>query len=397
MKLHRPLLRAIEEGLNKVFVLHQQSEDVVSLLFQSHPEWGSRDRKFIAENIFDIIRFKRLYEYCGALSDENYFQNLIGIRLAISNYSGLELFFPNSSLNTIAENAEAAKNIFKIRESIPDWLDEYGRDELNEKWETEIHALNRPAQFCLRHNPLQCKKSDLTTWLHEEKISFSEIKDSPDTIILDLRKNLRNTKPFKNGWFEIQDASSQNVAPFLRAQHGMKILDACAGAGGKSLHLASIMKNEGEIFSCDVDERKLYELNYRAKRANAKIITTHLINDSFIEENKNKFDRVLSDVPCSGSGTLRRKPDLKWNLSKEKIEEVILIQKNILSNYKIMLKTGGLLVYSTCSIFPSENQKQVDWFLSQNKNFKLKEDKVISPNESGFDGFYMALLEKTKD
>ena len=195
--------------------------------------------------------------------------------------------------------------------------------------------------------------------------------------------------------FEVQDAASQFIAPFLRVSPGMRVIDACAGAGGKTLHLAAIMKNKGRIIAMDVEAFKLEELQKRAKRAGVNNLEIkHIESSKTIKRLENSADRLLLDVPCSGLGVLKRNPDAKWKLSPEFIENVKELQQHILQDYCSMLKKDGLMVYSTCSVLPSENERQVEKFLERNGDkFELVDQKHIWPTE-GFDGFYMALLRK---
>jgi 16S rRNA (cytosine967-C5)-methyltransferase len=194
--------------------------------------------------------------------------------------------------------------------------------------------------------------------------------------------------------FEIQDAASQLVAPFLQVKPGMFVIDACAGAGGKTLHVASLMENKGSILAMDVELNKLQELERRAHRAGVEIIRTKVVDSAAISKNIGRADRLLLDVPCSGLGVLKRNPDAKWKLSNEFIAEIQKTQAKILSDYSMMLKQGGLMVYATCSILPSENQNQIRKFLNNSGNaFELQDEKVILPSQ-GYDGFYMACLKK---
>ncbi|MCE3259325.1 MAG: methyltransferase, partial [Bacteroidetes bacterium] len=166
--------------------------------------------------------------------------------------------------------------------------------------------------------------------------------------------------------------------------------------GGKSLHLAALMKNKGHIIAMDVEGWKLEELKKRAKRAGAHNIETRLITETTVKQMSNYADRLLLDVPCSGTGVIKRNPDAKWKLNSEVIERTRALQYTILKDYSTMLKPGGLMVYSTCSILPSENQKQVERFMNEHPGaYVLIGDKTILPSE-GSDGFYMALLRKEK-
>jgi 16S rRNA (cytosine967-C5)-methyltransferase len=177
----------------------------------------------------------------------------------------------------------------------------------------------------------------------------------------------------------------------------MRVVDACAGAGGKTLHIASLMENKGQIIAMDIYENKLNELKRRAKRNGAHNIENRVIDSTKpIKKLYDKADRVLIDAPCSGLGVLRRNPDAKWKLQPEFIDKIKVTQQEILQQYSRMTKVGGKLVYATCSVLPSENQDQVKTFLASEAgaNFVLLNDKKVLAHKSGFDGFYMALLER---
>ena len=210
------------------------------------------------------------------------------------------------------------------------------------------------------------------------------------------RANVFITDAFKNGWFEVQDASSQKVAEVLNPKPGMRVIDACAGAGGKSLHIASLMENKGQVIALDIYGNKLKELKRRARRNGAHNIEPRVIDSTkVIKKLKASADKVLIDAPCSGLGVLRRNPDAKWKLQPEFLEKIKNTQQEILSSYSSMVKPGGQLVYATCSILPSENSEQVSTFLSSEagKDFSLVKEEKIYASKSGFDGFYIALLQ----
>jgi 16S rRNA (cytosine967-C5)-methyltransferase len=212
---------------------------------------------------------------------------------------------------------------------------------------------------------------------------------------LKQRQNIFQLPSFKDGLFEVQDAGSQAIAPFLQVEPGMRVIDACAGGGGKTLHLAALTQNKGKIVAMDTEGWKLEELMKRAKRAGASNIETRVIDSAkVIKRLEGTADRLLLDVPCSGLGVIRRNPDAKWKLSLEFVEKVKTLQQKILTEYSTMVKPGGKMVYSTCSLLPSENEKQVEQFLEGNgKTFTLITSKTILPSQ-GFDGFFMALLQR---
>lgn len=175
------------------------------------------------------------------------------------------------------------------------------------------------------------------------------------------------------------------------------MIDACAGAGGKTLHLAALMEGKGQLIAMDTEEWKLEDLKKRARRAGAFNIETRLIDTTkVIKRLHEAADKVLIDAPCSGTGVIRRMPDSKWRDGRERMREILFAQEDILERYAPMAKAGGIVVYSTCSIMPSENEKQIEKFLAKHpEEYRLLEDKHIMPSE-GFDGFYMAKLERLK-
>lgn len=416
MKLHRTLVLAIIDTLHHIFVGKVYADKAVVQILKQNPRWGSRDRRFIAETIYEMVRWYRyisesLYPSASVkikqevLIDSAYYYKLFA---AWQIMKGIDLpdweEFSDLNKSQILENADQVKLIRKYRESIPDWLDILGCEELGEAvWERELHELNKEAKVILRVNTLKTTPEELRKKLFEQGIELATTSSTPsslwstvkkDAFILLKRQNLYQIKEYKQGLFEIQDASSQLIAPFLELEKGMKVIDACAGAGGKSLHIAALMKNKGEIISMDVEERKLVELRMRGERAGASIIKTQLINAESIHKNKNSADRLLLDVPCSGLGVIRRNPDAKWKLNLDFINRIKQTQQEIICNYSQMLKPGGIMVYATCSILPGENQNQVETFLkSRNNEFKLMSDRKVLPSE-GFDGFYMASIKK---
>ncbi len=243
---------------------------------------------------------------------------------------------------------------------------------------------------------MKTKKEILKQHLAEQEIEVDFLDGYKDALLLSHRQNLFQNPLFKLGLFELQDAGSQHISEFLGVEPGMRVIDACAGGGGKTLHIAALMQNKGRIISMDITQWKLDELKKRARRATASNVEPRLIEGTkTIKRLENTADRLLLDVPCSGSGVIKRNPDAKWKLNLEFIDRTKTIQQKILSEYSIMTKVGGQLVYSTCSVLPSENRKQVDEFLANNSGFELIKDQTILPSE-GFDGFYMALIKRKK-
>jgi 16S rRNA (cytosine967-C5)-methyltransferase len=242
---------------------------------------------------------------------------------------------------------------------------------------------------------LKTTQKALQDLLNEINIETSVLAELPDALILQKRSNISKTELYKNGFFEVQDAASQLVAPFLDVKLGMRVIDACAGAGGKALHLAALMQNKGRVVAMDVEERKLTELLKRVKRNGVDNIETKLIDAKTLLSLEASADRLLLDVPCSGLGVIRRNPDAKWKLTPAFIDNLRRIQWKILSEYSSMLKKGGKMVFATCSLLPSESEAHIQRLLiEQPDSWELLLERRTSPATDGYDGFYMACLLK---
>ncbi|MBY0436263.1 MAG: RsmB/NOP family class I SAM-dependent RNA methyltransferase [Cyclobacteriaceae bacterium] len=404
MKLYHNLSEVVAESLHEIFVEKRYADKVIEKVLKQNPKWGARDRRFIAETTYDIVRWYRLFQHLTEAGEHDFWK-LLGAwclwnKITLPDWEEFRGLDPKKFWARQKEvTAMNSPDGTRLRESIPDWLDELGRKELGDtSWEREIHALNETAAVVLRVNTLKTSRENLQRQLEEEENIETETSEIfPDALLLAERQNIFTRQQFKDGLFEVQDAGSQTIAPFVHAQPGHRVIDACAGAGGKTLHLAALLQNKGRILALDTEAWKLEELKKRARRAGASNIETRVIESSkTIKRLENSADRLLLDVPCSGLGVLRRNPDAKWKLSVDFIERVKELQQKILTDYTRMLKTGGEVVYSTCSVLPSENEQQVEKFLAQQKDsFQLVEQKTILPSE-GFDGFFMARLKKIK-
>lgn len=392
MKIFKNLINSSAETLKEIFEKNRYADKAIERLFKEHPQWGSRDRRFVAECVYDIVRYKRLFSNL-VNSDNNYWMMVAAWVLLKGHDLPDWPEFRNLNRASIKPMFDRLQKEPVIAESYPDWLWEFGTRSLGkERWLKEARALNHPAPLVIRLNPLKGSLQDLRTKLGD--LACEPVHGLPEALVLKKKENLFRHALFKEGGFEVQDGGSQLIAPFLDPRPGELIIDACAGAGGKSLHLAALMKNKGRLICLDVEAWKLEELKKRAKRAGAYNMETKVIEEaSVINGLYGKADRVLLDVPCSGSGVFKRNPDAKWKLSAEVLERTRNVQADILERYSPMLKSGGHLVYSTCSIFPSENEEQVKHFLALHSDFSLLKEQHVWPSE-GFDGFYMALLQK---
>ena len=394
VKLYRNLCEAVIAGLQEIFEEKKYADKVIEKILKSNPRWGARDRRFIAETTYDIVRWYRLFREL-AQAEENDYWKLLAVWCLWNKAE-----FPDweelagVDRKKVLARYEEVKSERKIRESIPDWMDELGEREVGANWNQELEALNEEASVVLRVNTLKITREELQRQLEEEGIVTDTPLEFPDGLLLEQRQNIFTRQAFKDGLFEVQDAGSQLIAPFLQVKPGMRVIDACAGAGGKTLHLAALMQNKGRIVAMDTEEWKLTELKKRARRAGVGNIEPKLIETSkTIKRLEGSADRLLLDVPCSGLGVLKRNPDAKWKLTSEFIDRVKELQLHILQDYSSMVKAGGALVYSTCSLLPSENEQQIKIFLEKNLSFELEEQKTILPSQ-GFDGFFMARLNK---
>lgn len=409
MKVPPHLLDEIITSLGDVFAGRRYADRVIEFAFKRHRKWGSRDRRLFAESIYECVRWWRWFWFLAGLPDEEHAQveNITPERIwrvwaAYWITSGHELphdenapeIRPRDVLKRAKQEMPPA-----IRASIPDWLERRGSHEIGETWPLLREALNQPAEVFLRVNTLKNDRRTLRERLAQEGFETEIVEDVPSALRMKQRANTFGSKAFKDGLFEVQDAASQLIAPFLQPEPGMRVIDACAGGGGKALHIAAIMRNKGRILALDVHAWKLAELRKRASRAGVDIIEAREIDGSkTIKRLAQSADRVLLDVPCSGLGVLRRNPDAKWKLSEEEIARLTALQAEILESYSRMVAPGGKLVYATCSILPGENERQVQSFLSKHEGeWTLEEELHRNPGQGSFDGFYAARLLRKAD
>jgi 16S rRNA (cytosine967-C5)-methyltransferase len=402
MRLHRNLAFTVIDSLMAIFNEGAYADKMVAQALKKDKRWGSHDRKFVAETIYEIVRWKRLYTEIAEVKDPFTRDDIWRIFAVWAVLRGIKLpdwkYFEATPTRKIKGRFDELTKIRKFKEAIPDWIDELGLKELGkEVWEKELTAQNEQAKVILRVNTLKTTKEKVRSILMDNNIETDLIKDQPDALVLKERANVFMIPAFKEGFYEVQDASSQLVAYFLDVKPGMRVVDTCAGAGGKTLHLASLMENKGQLIAMDIYESKLKQLKIRAKRNGVFNAEFRVIDSTkVIKKLYDKADRVLIDAPCSGLGVLKRNPDSKWKLQPEFIENIKKVQEEVLHNYSRIVKPGGKMVYATCSILPSENQEQVQKFLKteEGQKFKLVKDQSILAHQSGFDGFYMALMEK---
>ena len=399
MYADRQVVEAIVSSLAQIFLQQQYADKVIEQVFAQHPFWDLKRKEKYVTDIYNVIRFRRKLDTALNYGDhectEAYCWHLWGAMILLSDNNLIDWpEFENLQLIDLHNNLDRASDA--QLSSYPDWLWNRGLKELKEKWPCVSKALNTPPKTFLRPNTLKANAGQLSRSLAKEGIETT-ILTTQDTLEVTQYGPLFKSQAFQNGWFEMQDAGSQQVVPLLKVKPGQRVVDACAGAGGKSLHIAALMQNKGYILSMDIHQHKLDTLKKRAKRAGVHTLETRFIkNSKTIKRLKDKFDRVLLDVPCSGTGVLRRNPDAKWHLQEESIDNLVSLQGEILQRYSQMCKPGGRLVYATCSVLPSENQQQIINFLANNPEYRLVEERSLLPGyTSDYDGFYIAAIERT--
>lgn len=384
-----PSLRAvIDDG-------HKLDRVMSHWIAANRGQWSNRDIALFAETLPDIVRWWRLLR---TLSNAVGFGNDSPLG-AITVYQAL-----NPSVSIVREHLSPRQmrhleqeysrhyDHRAVRESIPDWIDALGAHELGPAWPDTLSALNTLPSIVLRANLLRTDRQSLMAMLDNE--GYRPVAIGPhEAIELRQRANIFRSSAFRQGYFEQQDLASQTVAHFMQLEPGMRVVDACAGNGGKTLHMASLMGNRGRIVALDIAAHKLDTLRQRAARAGCTMVETRTIDSSkVVKRLAHSADRVLLDVPCSGLGVLRRNPDIKWHLSPERLNELRHMQLDIAQRYCTMVRPGGKLVYATCSVLPSEGPEQVQRLLKLNQGaFALEAEQQLSPLD-GTDGFYMARL-----
>lgn len=392
--MYKPVWEGVLSSLRDIFSDGYRADKVIQKHMKANRKWGSSDRRLFAECVYDVVRWWRRLLWAMETSGEAY-PLVVAAWCELNEVTlGKGIEKPSCDWARMRERWQSGEGARAVRQSVPDWLDEWASGQLGEKWDEVLPILNQEAPVFIRANRLKTTPEKLLSRLKEESIQ-AELASS-DGIKLVKRANVFLTKSFKEGLFEVQDLNSQKVALALDPKPGERVVDACAGAGGKSLHIAALMQNKGKLISLDVTERKLGELRERSTRAGATCIETRLIESTkVIKRLEDSADRLLLDVPCSGLGVLRRNPDAKWKLTLEEVERLQGLQREILFSYSRMVKKGGRLVYATCSIMPVENERQVERFVNENSNaWRLLSSETLFPQENGPDGFFVSVLER---
>ena len=391
LKLHTNLVQGLRRMVDD-YRAGIHPEAVMENHFRAHPRWGKRDRQWIKEMFYHYLRFRnRVDFYTEKCEGDDDFRIRALIYSADSRYESILEFTP------------AQRDCLgKARHELParPWL-AYGITE--DFWEYIRHSnryheilsnLNAPSLPSVRVNTLKTSPEDMEKYWRRKNFLFRK-GDFPGTYIFEKPYRLTSTGAYRRGWFEIQDVASQGVSHFAGPRAGECVVDACAGAGGKTLHLAALMQNKGELIALDIDENKLKELKRRARRAGVQNLKeVSVASKAVVSRWEGRADLVLVDAPCSSSGTYKRKPHRKWHFTGDFVKNILNTQRHVMDTYARLVRPGGHLVYATCSVLPVENQKQIKAFLERNKDFIFVDEQIWYPGPDVGDGFYVAKLLK---
>ncbi|MCO6434280.1 RsmB/NOP family class I SAM-dependent RNA methyltransferase [Nitrosomonas nitrosa] len=407
-------------AIRTVLPLKAPADALLRQFFREHPMIGQNDRAIIAEIVFGILRH-RIFLEC--LTEKITPHSLLLAYLA--KFEGMNLrelatFINDSEAKWLAriKAISSTSQSLTIQAEFPEWLVEKLQKFMSDNEILELgQALQCPAPLDLRVNTLLAKQDEVLATLNQQGIEANATPYSPIGIRLTGKPAINKNPLFLSGKIEVQDESSQILGYLLAPRRGEMVVDFCAGAGGKALMLGALMHSQGRIYAFDISEKRLNNLKPRLKRSGLSNLHPQRIsneNDVRIKRLYGKIDRVLVDAPCSGLGTLRRNPDLKWRQSPQSIEELKTKQTAILTSAAKLLKPGGRLVYATCSLLPEENQEIIEHFLSENAscftrlncahilsqhNIPLDTGEYLQlfPNLHHTDGFFAAALERSKE
>ena len=395
----------------------------------AHRFAGSGDRAAIGNIVYDALRLKQSHAFM--MDDESPAVLAYAVLLRQWGYTPASLAemlegdkFAPEPLSQAALAAFQSRSLEDapdhVRVDIPDWILPSFQENFGESWLVEAEALNARPPLDLRVNTLKATRDKVKKALSRTGADFAAVAPYglriPAGARTDRLPNVTAELSFQKGWFEVQDEGSQIVSALAQAQSGQQVLDYCAGGGGKTLALAAAMENAGQVHAYDADRTRLSPIIERLKRAGTRNVQVHDGEDS-LSGLEGRFDRVLVDAPCTGTGTWRRRPDIKWRLSQKNLEERMAQQAEVLAKAGAFVKPGGLLVYVTCSLLPAENQKQIARFLEQAEGFAVVEAKTVwsdvfsgvstqpyftedrfvtlTPAKTATDGFFCAILQKT--
>lgn len=410
------------KALRKILKLDGPADVLMSLYFKEAKHLGPRERTIIAEAIYFTMRHLSMITWRMGTVKPTRAPRLTGL-LTLAMQYGLGSLNPqllgkekNTLENMLRPKATDAPK--EVQAEVPKWL----YDKLVVQYTDHkalFNALQQGAPLDLRVNSIKASPEEVIKELEEHGVHAERGSYSPDCVRLTTKPALTQWPIYKEGKVEVQDEGSQLIARLLQPRRGEMICDFCAGAGGKSLAIGALMRSTGRIYAFDVNEKRLRDIKPRMRRAGLSNLYPAVIRneiDNHIKRLYGKIDRVLVDAPCSGTGTYRRNPDLKWRFGESELERLNMLQKSILASAAKMLKPSGRLVYSTCSVLNQENQGVIEEFLAAHPDFELLDAYeilqkqgiefsefhkkrfgkyfVMLPQLNGTDGFFAAVLAK---
>jgi 16S rRNA (cytosine967-C5)-methyltransferase len=418
-ELTRARLDASVSALRVVLGLTRPADSALRLFFRDHPELGQRDRGFVAELVFAVVRHLRLLE---ELAGDPQPRRLALAALSLQLGFSVRELTPNLAHgddNWLAQAraVDQAQLPPAIRLSLPDWLYDRIAQERNAcELETLARGLLQPAPLDLRVNTMLAKRDEVLAAFERDSIAAAATRYSPVGVRLEAKPALQRHPLFLEGKVEVQDEGSQLLAYLVAPRRREMVVDFCAGAGGKTLALGALMHSEGRLYAFDTAEKRLSHLKPRLRRSGLSNVHPQLIAgaaDARVKRLTAKIDRVLVDAPCSGLGTLRRNPDLKWRQGPQAVTEMAAKQRAILNAAARLVKPGGRLVYATCSLLQEENEAVVDAFLDAHPQFAqvhsgeiLRRQGVeldtgpyfrVFPHPHGMDAFFAGVLERARE
>ncbi len=416
MPLHRHQLEAATEALRLILKFDRPADAVLHYFFREHSALGQHDRAFVAESVFGVLRRKRLIDHI--VNNASPRRVLLAYLARVAGLSVRELapLMKRDETEWVGRMKAAVIDDLPlaVQAEFPDWLIERLKLQMRD---AEILALGRalqqPARLDLRVNTVLADREAVLRALAASGISGKATPYSPVGIRLGGKPAINRHPLFLNGSIEVQDEGSQLLAYLVAPKRSDLVVDFCAGAGGKSLQLGALMDSHGRVYAFDVSEKRLAQLKPRLKRSGLSNLYPHHIrneNDTKVKRLAGKINRVLIDAPCSGLGTLRRNPDLKWRQSPQSVGELALKQAAILRAAARLVKPGGRLVYATCSLLAEENEDIVTAFLKEHAEFRelecselLRQQRIaldtgprlkLWPHVHGTDGFFAAVFTR---
>lgn len=394
--IYTPILKAVRFILIQVFFKGKDSSNELQNYFKGHKELGSKDRKLIASLVYFVVRWWGKLQFAVGNTKEAYKEDSIDAVLSLAvNLLNYELKKKEDlplCKQLWIETYNSENLPLNVTFAVPAWLYLKVEEECRENAHKIFQSLNKEARVSIRLNKIRATHDLLQLKLEKEKIPFQKSAITPDGYIVERRPSILQHELYKSGMIEFQDEASQQMLVLAKPESGTWVLDVCAGKGGKAIHAASLMENKGIVIASDIEMNRLKELERRAERAGASIIQYD--KPDVLYKYRDSIDMVLIDAPCSGLGTLMRKPDVKWKLSIYDIEQYIDTQKSLLEENHLLVKKRGKLVYATCSILPSEGESQIKRFLEAHQNFELILEQRYHPHIHGTDGFYVAVMKR---